>query len=283
MLAKLNGFNENIKFTYEMGKNGTLLFLDVLVMRDNNQVQTTVYHKPTNKGNYLDWHSFTPKNWKLSTIQSLILRAYKICSNANLRNIELDKIKTTFIDINGYPPKMVEQAISKIDNGILRDKEHSNQPLLKLHYKGAEGERLIRSLKRTLSNKVKSDVTPFHTIYNSTKLESRFNIKDRTNLNHEHNVVYNIDCPEPSCAATYIGETGRRITTRVTEHNKDSKSSIYMHTKESGHGEVTMENVNILARNCGNIAKRKIIEALHIKYKKPSLNSQDGSVPLMLF
>ena len=59
---KLNSFHVNIQFTYEA--DNLLPFLDVLVIRKNNSIETTVYRQPTNKDIYLNWNSFSPKSWK---------------------------------------------------------------------------------------------------------------------------------------------------------------------------------------------------------------------------
>ena len=39
-----------------------LPFLDVLVIRKNNNIETIVYRKPTNNDIYLNWNSFSPKS-----------------------------------------------------------------------------------------------------------------------------------------------------------------------------------------------------------------------------
>ena len=43
----LNRKNAHIQFTKEIEDNGKIPFLDCLVIRDNNRLQTTVYRKPT--------------------------------------------------------------------------------------------------------------------------------------------------------------------------------------------------------------------------------------------
>ena len=43
----LNEQNADIQFTKEIKENGKLTFLDCLVSRDNNELRTTVYRKPT--------------------------------------------------------------------------------------------------------------------------------------------------------------------------------------------------------------------------------------------
>ena len=47
VLNELNLFHANISFTYEQEWDGMISFLDVLVMRKNNTIETTVYRKQT--------------------------------------------------------------------------------------------------------------------------------------------------------------------------------------------------------------------------------------------
>ena len=47
VLSKLNGYHENIEFTYEIETDGKRPFLDVLVIRKDYKVETTVYRKST--------------------------------------------------------------------------------------------------------------------------------------------------------------------------------------------------------------------------------------------
>ena len=44
-----------------------VLFLDVLLIRNGNIMETTVYRKPTNSEFYLNWKSFAPETWKQGT------------------------------------------------------------------------------------------------------------------------------------------------------------------------------------------------------------------------
>ena len=47
VLNALNSFHANISFTYEHECHGMISFLDVLIMRKNNTIETTVYRKQT--------------------------------------------------------------------------------------------------------------------------------------------------------------------------------------------------------------------------------------------
>ena len=77
-LNKLNGFHQNIQFTYESEKNNKLAFLDVLMIRNKDTIESTVYRKPTNSDIYLNW-KFSPCSWKRGTLKTIIRRAYLIC------------------------------------------------------------------------------------------------------------------------------------------------------------------------------------------------------------
>ena len=79
-----------IQFTHEIEKDHTLPFLNVKLFWNEQHVDTTVYRKPTTSNIYLHW-------------LTMILRAYKICSNDIYRKQELKNISEIFTTINGYP------------------------------------------------------------------------------------------------------------------------------------------------------------------------------------
>ena len=153
-----------------------------------------------------------------------------------------------------------------------------------LPYRGRSGESLVKSLTRSI-NRLTSGQLASKVVYKSTRLGECFNIKDTTKLDHRHDLVYKIECPDNKCKEIYIGETKRRLSVRVNEHSgKDRQSLVAKHTLDSGHGKVSMNNVSVLGRcQSGNSYKRKILESLYIKREKPSLNIQIASVPLCLF
>ena len=98
-------------------------------------------------------------------------------------------------------------------------------------------------------------------------------------------MVYYADCPNEKCRENYIGESGRRISERIKDHNgRDLKSHILGHSIESGHAKVSYEDFKIIAKNFNkNHWERRIAESLLIKEKRPTLNTHDKSVPLKLF
>ena len=97
--------------------------------------------------------------------------------------------------------------------------------------------------------------------------------------------MYYDACSNETCRENCIGESGRRISERIKDHNgRDLKSHILRHSVESGHANVSYEDFKIIAKNFNNNSwKRKIAESLLIKEKRPTLNIHDKSVPLKLF
>ena len=96
VLESLNSFHSNIKFTVEIEKGNKIAFLDILLIRYKDLINTTVYRKKTNTDLYINWKSFSPNNWKWGTLKTLVSRAYYICSTENYFKEELNHIETVF-------------------------------------------------------------------------------------------------------------------------------------------------------------------------------------------
>ena len=71
----LNEQNADIQFTKEIEENGKLPLLDCLVSRDNSELRSTVYRKPTHTDRLLDESSYNPTSHKATTIRTLTRRA----------------------------------------------------------------------------------------------------------------------------------------------------------------------------------------------------------------
>ena len=103
VLESLNSFHSNIKFTAEIEKGTKIAFLDILLIRYKDLINTTVYGKKTNTDLYINWKSFSPNNWKWGTLKTLVLRAYHICSTEKYLKVELNHIETVDKHQNNYP------------------------------------------------------------------------------------------------------------------------------------------------------------------------------------
>ena len=151
-----------------------------------------------------------------------------------------------------------------------------------LPQKGQWGEKVLKSFKTTLHRSLPNN-TETKVVYTGTKLSFNFQIKDKTKFDHKHDLVYYVKCPE--CQEDYIGEIGRRLHERICDHSgKDSKSHMLKHSLENNHKQVSFEDFRILQNRYTNSKiKRKISEALFIKELRPSLNTQETCVRLLLY
>ena len=76
VLAKLNSFDPNLKFTVDTFPDGLIHFLDIKVSVDG----TDTYRKETHTGQYTHFSSFEPFSRKTAWVKSLFHRAFMICT-----------------------------------------------------------------------------------------------------------------------------------------------------------------------------------------------------------
>ena len=101
---------------------------------------------------------------------------------------------------------------------------------------------------------------------------------------YQHDIVYYVKCPESQCSDDYTGETARRLSKRVLEHNgRYAKSHPVKHTIEKSSKYPKIEDFDITDKSYRNSTyKGKVTKYLSI-YIRPTLNTHEKSVPLKLF
>ena len=299
----LNNFDPKIKFTHETENERRIAFLDVTIHRTpNNTSETSVYRKPTDNNIFMNWHSHSPRSWKIGTVKSLVKRAIMISSTEALLKTELDHLTKVFHENNQYPVSVtkaiIEEEIQKhqesentspeAESSNPSDDPNSNDEekrivQLTVPYGGDQGVKMLQRLKKTIDRASEKKFI-VRIVYTPSKLGTRFQVKDKTKFAHQHNVTYHTDCANKKCPSDYIGQTKCRILKRTLEHNsKDNASHILQHSKKTKHRRVSLENVTILGKGYRSNFKRRISEALFIKEKKPDLNKQKFAFKLKLF
>ena len=295
----LNEYEPKIQFTYEMENERKLSFLDVTIER-NDILETSVYRKKTNNNIYMNWYSYSPRSWKIGTLRNLVRRAIMISSECNLQT-ELDHLHKVFSEINQYPSKLTKDVIAdeiehhrnltteqpddnnENDEHQPEEEEEIKMVHLNLPYGGEKGQKLVRKLQKNIKTNLKDKVR-LRTTYTPCKLGSHFQIKDKTKLEHQHNVSYYIKCANKKCPDDYVGNTKRRTFVRTMDHNsKDKNSHVLMHSKNTKHRRVYLPDVKIIGKGYRTHFRRFVSEALFIKELKPSLNVQKEAFKLKLF
>ena len=108
----LNRQNADIQFTREVEENGKIPFLDCLVSRHDNKLQTTIYRKPTHTDRLLDQSSYNPTSHKATTIRTLTRRAQLVCDSTDSLTDESKYLDNVFSK-NNYNPDFVKRNVYK--------------------------------------------------------------------------------------------------------------------------------------------------------------------------
>ena len=117
-LDHLYSYDRNLQFTLEVEIENKLPFLHVLIIRNADKLDFSIYRKPKKKNNtYLHFNSNHPPQFKKAVITSLIDRALNICSNSYI-NAEINFIRDILFG-NAYPIPVVNKIIHR------RIKRHS--------------------------------------------------------------------------------------------------------------------------------------------------------------
>jgi len=308
ILNYLNSQHNNIKFTIEMERNNKIPFLDTCITKKNNRLSTSIYHKPTFTGIYLNWTSLTSRKYKISLIYCLCDRIWKICQNPEERDQEFRKLKHTLAK-NEYPETIINKEIDKfirnktpreeqppttndLDNTIIESDENSNnQEQPSLPNIELEPEKQTRYITLPYCNTKVDDfakrlTTLVNTNFDKVELKvafkapktiaNMFPFKDNIRERHLQSlVVYKIKCE--SCNQMYIGKTARILHHRIKEHNNPkTNSAIQMHKKDHPTHLIDASNIEILDKADNNF-KLMLKEMLHIIKHKPELNTQHAS------
>ena len=103
-----------------------------------------------------------------------------------------------------------------------------------------------------------------------------FSLKDKTEIEDQSGVVYQLSCKD--CNASYIGESGRKLGKRLSEHKSgaaSSKSAVREHVVRSGGHDIDWTGVKALERESKEFYRR-VLEAIQIKTKGLNLNRDEG-------
>nr|VZI25494.1 unnamed protein product [Spirometra erinaceieuropaei] len=250
----LNSVSPDIQFTMEAESNNELPFLDVLVHRNpNGHLKTTVYRKAANTRQILSYHSKHPLSHKRSCVRTLYKRADTHCSEPDDKRSELRHLQRLFM-ANGYPRNFIERNRQPVPSrSPVTERPKVWRALPYIDGVSEAVSRLLRPLGIGIAHRPESTIR--HLV-----------MRPKTPLppGETTNVIYRIQCS--SCEINYIGETGKRLQTRVKEHMRavrrmDQLSLVAEHCANSGH-TFAFQSAEILGRGNDRVT-RETIEAWH--------------------
>jgi hypothetical protein len=220
----LNTLRSSIQFTLECEQDDCLPFLDLHIKKVGSGLSFSVYRKPTHTDRYLQRSSCHPRSVFVGIVKCLRSRAERVCSGAALRKekVHLKKVLTA----NGYTSKDT-RALFSVTRGK-KTRSIAQKKCGGIPYLPGLSERIKRTFKR-----VGSDVY-FRPPFSLRGVLSKKRPKGMERLG----LVYRIPCGD--CGWSYVGETGRSLRVRISEHkravkNFSTSSEIANHVWEYGH------------------------------------------------
>jgi len=272
-LKRINKWHPNIKFTIEDEHDEKLAFLDVLLIRNNNNnYDTMIYRKPTNTNLYMLYESNRCREYKLSLIRTLVIRILLICSTDILKNDEIKLMKNTLI-MHGYPQHLIKRSIREaeiITKKIRSQKQQLNKTQQKkkvyflLSYYGHESVVLAQRIKRLCKKLLL--LIEINVCFRKTFTSKNVFLpiqKGPDELKKKKKLVYKISCA--NCDKCYIGETNREKEIRMKEHQADIKkhtqsSNVAKHANDNKHSFNFIESETLALET--NWRRRIIKESL---------------------
>ncbi|KAJ8951751.1 hypothetical protein NQ318_012602, partial [Aromia moschata] len=244
LVAKLNNRFPTIKFTYEVEHNEQLPFLDVLVIRNNeNKLEFDVYRKETATLRYIPNDSHHPFQHKMASFNFLIHRLLNFPLSKERFGHEKRLIKN--ID-KSYILKLLIYLTRTLYNSTTFRRDTDNSKFASLPYEPKFTRGLYKIFK----------IININLVYNSkNKLQTLLgNPKDKID-NNEKSGIYEISCKD--CDQKYIGQTKRSILTRFKEHmahlkyGRTEKSCVAQHASDNNH-RIDINNLKLIR----NLTKR---------------------------
>ncbi|KYN04663.1 hypothetical protein ALC62_04467 [Cyphomyrmex costatus] len=261
----------------EIGSDNRLNFLDTTIIIDNCRIIFDNFHKKTFSGRFLNFHSnhliYHKKGIIISFIDKILLLSHPRFQQNNL-------IEAIQIFLNNSCP--LSFIFSTIEQRI-KYHIHNKQNIQNFHVK----------VKYFTIPYVKSISESFLPISSMFHCKLAFSIpntlksfikrgKDKLESLSNNNVIYKITCDD--CEASYVGQTKRKLSTRLKEHMSDirkrtgSPSVITEHRINFDHN-FKWNDVQILDIE-SSYYKRLVSEMVHIKRQKQGLNKQNDTESL---
>ncbi|KAJ8976828.1 hypothetical protein NQ317_011824 [Molorchus minor] len=278
-ISKLNSRFTSVNFTYEIENNGQLPFLDVLVIKNNqNNLEFDIYRKDTSTLRYIPNDSHHCYQHKMASLNFLVHRLLSFPLSKERFEKERKLIKD-IAKINGYSENCVDRLIMKrrfketLRNSSTFQTDTESPKFVSIPY----APQFTRGLSRIFKN---IGLTVIHPSGN--KLQQLLgNPKDTIGVN-DRSGIYEISCKDCNFLK-YVGQTRCSILTRFKEHmahlkyGRTDKSSVAQHAFDNNH-RIDINNLKLI-RNVTNNRQLNAFESLEIVKCKNRMNSDNGPIP----
>jgi len=254
----LNNLTPTLNFTLEIEKDKMINFLDLTVIKRTNNIEFSIYRKPTMTSQTIHATSHHPQSQKMAAYNSFVHRLINIPLTEENYIKELCIIKQIAIS-NGFTAEMIDKLVKKYVKQTRSKISNTND----IKYTSIEyNDNLHNVLKKELKNE--GITLSFKTSNNLSKLT-----KPPRQQSNKYNStgVYKITCSD--CPCHYYGQTGRSFKIRMAEHLPkpnmiEQKSSFAHHLIDKNHKFTSIdENMDIL-HICQKSRKMDVLEEFEV-------------------
>jgi len=279
LLSKtFNSQHGRLQFTMEIESDKKISFLDLTFINEDGKLIFDLFKKPTFSGRFLNFYSNHPLSHKKGVIYGLTDKILKVShpkfQQKNLIDCILLLLK------NGYP---LEFIFASIHNRIKKfSQKFQNNPI---QQQGPQDPRItfftvpfIKHISNSLKTISSNLGCPLAFTIPSTLNMFIKTGKDKIDSLNRCGVVYKINCKD--CEVSYVGQTKRRLITRMKEHKNDINKKSGIPSVISSHRLLNHEfdwDKPYILDNETSWYKRIISEMIHIKMQTKGINKQSDT------
>lgn len=232
-LGVLNAFHPRIQFTVEEEKNGQLAYLDVLVIRTDEQVLETNWHRKCIRSDrMLNFYTHHPMTQKLNTARNFVNRVLTLSSE----KFHEDNVKQvrTILSLNNYPAHIINQIVRSELEKVTATADDNRQILQTSNAEKREKRTVykrmpyVKCVSDRITKVIRSYLPEITTAFRSLKRVGGVftKLKDKIPNTKRTNVIYKIPCKGnmntgEMCKFSYVGQTKQYLGKRIQNHMCD--------------------------------------------------------------
>ena len=255
----LNEQDERIQYTIENEVDGGIAFLDVKLQNNRDgKYEFQVYRKDAITNVQIKPTSSVDPKMYIGVFKGFLARAIRICSDQHLKD-EVEFLIKVFIE-NGYSEIVLRNTSQKYLENRSNSREsidQTTQKVVKIPWIPILGPKLRSALKKR----------NIKTVFTSGRSLKDILCKHKSALpRNSYAGVYAVQC---GCSKTYIGESKKRVATRLKEHKRNIFHGRWSNTGAAGHAAICTNNFSFEEAQTiafeSSYHRRKVCEALEIR------------------
>ncbi|XP_044760215.1 uncharacterized protein LOC123317673 [Coccinella septempunctata] len=271
LLYFINTLHPRIKFTLELEVNRSINFLDLTISRSEDSSLTfEIYRKKTQTDHIIPAQSCHPRSHKMAALRCYVHRALNFPLSQANREKELNIIKQIALN-NGYDPEVVDMIKNNVINKQRRALAYSSDVMDNLKYYSLP---YMGHLSEAISHVLERSVDGYRISYSGVRSLGSLLVNSKDNVKKlDRSGVYKLKCGD--CDTSYVGQTRRRLSTRIKEHlSRPQLSTFGHHLAFYRHQFSPNRNSEVLHNITGNKynIKMNLFEDLEISREMRSNN-----------